>query len=84
MPEILLVHPRENERIFGGMPPLGLGWIAAFLESKGFRVNLVDLQIDERLSEEVIRQYNPRIRGKNNMKKIWSVAKGTIQTKISK
>jgi radical SAM superfamily enzyme YgiQ (UPF0313 family) len=63
MAEILLLHPREFERTFGGMPPLGLGWIASYLESKGYAVDFVDLQVDKRSVKDIIRQYKPRIVG---------------------
>jgi len=63
MAEILLLHPREEGRIFGGMPPLGLAWIASYLETRGYPVELVDLQVDKRSVEDVIRQTKPKILG---------------------
>jgi anaerobic magnesium-protoporphyrin IX monomethyl ester cyclase len=63
MSEILLLHPREDERIFGGMPPLGLAWIASYLESKGYAVNLIDMQIDSRTPEEIITGLKPKVVG---------------------
>ncbi|RJQ53799.1 MAG: radical SAM protein [Nitrospiraceae bacterium] len=63
MPDILLLHPRVNERSFGGMPPLGLAWIASYLEDKGYSLELVDFQVDQRSVEEVIRKAAPGIIG---------------------
>jgi len=63
MSEILLLHPRVKERSFGGMPPLGLAWVASYLESKGYGVDLVDSQVDPRSVEDIIRAAKPRIVG---------------------
>ncbi|MDY6853835.1 MAG: radical SAM protein [Thermodesulfobacteriota bacterium] len=63
MAEILLVHPRVSERSFGGMPPLGFAWIAAYLEKNGYNVDIFDLQVYSGSIEEVIRNSKPRIVG---------------------
>lgn len=63
MSEILLLHPGEGERVFGGMPPLGLAWVASYLESKGYGVDIVDFQVDGRTVEDVIRGAKPGVVG---------------------
>ena len=63
MAEILMIHPREKRRVFGGMPPLGLGWVASYLEAKGYSVDFIDCQIDDRSFEDIIRSSAPRIIG---------------------
>ena len=63
MAEILLVHPRVTERSFGGMPPLGLAWIAAYLEGNGYNVDIVDLQVYKGSIGEVIRKSKPKLVG---------------------
>jgi anaerobic magnesium-protoporphyrin IX monomethyl ester cyclase len=63
MAEILLIHPKVHDRSFGGMPPLGLAWIASYLDAKGYDVELVDFQVDQRSVEDVIRENKPGIVG---------------------
>src|SRR3989304_3463044 len=63
MSEILLLHTSETNRSFGGMPPLGLSWIASFLESKGFPADLVDMQISHAGIDQILQSAKPRIVG---------------------
>mgnify|MGYP003985724891 FL=1 len=63
MSEILLVFPSEEGRVFDKMPPLGLAWIASFLESKGFSVDFVDLQVVEKDFNEILKEKKPRVVG---------------------
>ncbi len=63
MSEILLIHPKEGERTFGGMPPLGLAWIASYLDSKGYYTDLVDMQIDIRSFGDILKESKPKVVG---------------------
>ena len=42
---------------------MGMGWIASYLESNGFKVDLVDLQISEKTFKEVLQDSRPRVLG---------------------
>lgn len=68
MIDILLIHPAERglatgKEAHGGMPPLGMLWIAAFLEQKGFLVDFIDCQIDDRDIGNYISRKKPKIAG---------------------
>ncbi len=63
MGEILLLHTAESTRAFGGMPPLGLSWIASFLEQQGYGVDLVDMQISNDGVGQILQAAKPRIVG---------------------
>jgi len=63
MSEILLIHPKEGERVFGGMPPLGLAWIASYLESEKYSVTLIDLQISDKTFAKILEETKPKILG---------------------
>ncbi len=68
MLDILLIHPAEKgldtgKEAHGGMPPLGMLWVTAFLREKGFSVDIIDCQIDNRNIESYIREVNPKIVG---------------------
>ena len=63
MSDVLLVHPAEHGITFGGMPPLGMGWITAFLRSKGISTTLVDLQVTEKSIESLLQTYKPHMVG---------------------
>jgi len=64
-PDILLINPawiRKKGSIWkgvaGAMPPLGLAYIASFLEKNGFRAAIVDMQVEHRPFEEVVKRLN--------------------------
>ncbi|MBU0701371.1 B12-binding domain-containing radical SAM protein [bacterium] len=64
MSDVLCLNPRENKptvSAFGGMPPLGLCWIAAVLEKNGYLVNILDLDWDNTCLESVIEAEHPKM-----------------------
>jgi len=63
MADVLLIHPAERTRAFGSMPPLGMGWIAAWLDSGGIDTALVDLQVRAESVADLIAAHRPRIVG---------------------
>lgn len=68
MVDILLIHPVEKglntgKEAHGGMPPLGMLWIVAYLEQNSFSVEMIDCQIDDRNIEDCIRHERPKIVG---------------------
>ncbi len=63
MPDVLLLHPAEQGKTFGSMPPLGMSWIVSFLQSKGISTVLADFQIDHRNVETLLRTYKPKVVG---------------------
>ncbi len=74
---ILLVNPPVNElqhrmspltwtRQLGTYPPLGLMYIAAYLEKEGLNVKILDLAMDDMSYEQIcmyLQDYNPDITG---------------------
>lgn len=63
MSEILFIHPGEKARAFGGMPPLGMLWIASYLESMNLRVELVDSQVENRDLTAILDEHKPLVAG---------------------
>ena len=63
MSDVLLLHPSEQEKTFGGMPPLGMAWITSFLQSKGVPTTLVDLQVNDIGVETLLQIHKPKIVG---------------------
>jgi len=66
--DILLIHPTEGgldtgKQGHGGMPPLGMLWIVAFLEQNGLSVHVIDCQIDNTNIEEFLIRENPHMVG---------------------
>ncbi|MEM2942305.1 MAG: radical SAM protein [Candidatus Bathyarchaeia archaeon] len=56
--KVILVHPASDplchERIFGlKAPPLGLAYIAAYLEKQGYRPSIIDASAQDMSSEEL-------------------------------
>lgn len=45
------------------MPPLGLGWITSFLQSRGISATLIDLQASDENIESLLKIHKPRIVG---------------------
>ena len=63
MSDILLLHPAEYGKTFGGMPPLGMASITSFLQSKNISTALVDLQISDCSVEQLLQQHKPQVVG---------------------
>lgn len=63
MTDVLLIHPAEQGKTFGSMPPLGMAWITSYLQSNGISTELVDLQISEENVESIITKHKPKIVG---------------------
>ena len=63
MSDVLLLHPAEKGKTFGGMPPLGMAWITSYLQSKGIAATLVDLQVSENTVESLLYIHKPKIVG---------------------
>ena len=63
MSEILLLHTSDSTREFGGMPPLGLYWIASFLEARGYPVDVIDMQVSHVGLAEILQSSKPRVVG---------------------
>jgi radical SAM superfamily enzyme YgiQ (UPF0313 family) len=61
--DVLLLHPAEQGITFGGMPPLGMAWITAFLQSKGISTTLFDLQVTEHSIESLLQTHKPHVVG---------------------
>jgi len=61
--DVLLLHPAEQGITFGGMPPLGMAWVTAFLQSKGISTTLVDLQVTEKSIQSLLQSYSPQVVG---------------------
>jgi radical SAM superfamily enzyme YgiQ (UPF0313 family) len=61
--DILLLHPAEYGKTFGGMPPLGMASITSFLQSKNISTALVDLQISDCSVEQLLQQHKPQVVG---------------------
>ncbi|MGQ9631911.1 MAG: B12-binding domain-containing radical SAM protein [bacterium] len=67
--EVIFIYPHSERAPMGGsfppLPPLGLGYLAAYLRENGLRVGIVDgtfLESD-RYSIEIIRRERPKIIG---------------------
>ena len=63
MSDILLLHPAEHGRTFGGMPPLGMTSITSYLRSKNISTAFVDLQISDLGIEELLQNNKPQVVG---------------------
>lgn len=63
MKDILLVNPKEDRPIFMGGPPLGLLWIANYLEKNDYNVGVVDLEVEEVDLKQIIEEAAPQIIG---------------------
>ncbi|MHC4606667.1 MAG: B12-binding domain-containing radical SAM protein [Planctomycetota bacterium] len=71
--DVLLINPphvSKNDNVWHGiksaMPPLGLLSVASHIESKGFRVRVLDVHVEKLSESEVeagIREANPRVVG---------------------
>lgn len=61
--DVLLLHPSETTNAFGGMPPLGLGWIASYLESRGISTMMVDRKIDKEDVHSLLKRSKPSLVG---------------------
>ncbi|MFH1096900.1 MAG: radical SAM protein [Candidatus Desantisbacteria bacterium] len=64
MSDVLCLNPGENRptvSAFGGMPPLGLCWIAAVLEKKEYSVKILDLDWDNTCLETVLDAEHPKM-----------------------
>lgn len=61
--DVLLIHPKEGSKSFGGMAPLGLCWIASYLESKGISNEIVDLHIFPEDIPSLVTRHHPRVVG---------------------
>jgi anaerobic magnesium-protoporphyrin IX monomethyl ester cyclase len=48
MTDVLLVNPKEEGAFFERMPPLGLAYIAARLEERGYSVRIIDFEVEEK------------------------------------
>lgn len=68
MADLLLIHPTEKgldtgKYAHGQMPPLGLLWIASFVEREGFSVDVMDYQIGAPDIEDYITLEKPKAVG---------------------
>jgi anaerobic magnesium-protoporphyrin IX monomethyl ester cyclase len=66
MSDILLIYPNmpEEEGSYGQeMMPLGLTWLAAYLEQQGYRVRILDLQVEQANIRQVIAEDCPKVVG---------------------
>ncbi len=63
MSDVLLLHPAEKGKTFGGMPPLGMAWITSYLRSKGVSAALVDLQASDVSVGTLLQLHKPKIVG---------------------
>jgi radical SAM superfamily enzyme YgiQ (UPF0313 family) len=61
--DVLLLHPAEHGKSFGGMPPLGMSSITSFLQSKNISTTFIDLQISDLGIEQLLHQHKPQIVG---------------------
>jgi len=65
MSDIAFIYPSQNDK-YGfpeNMMPLGICWIAAFLEQAGFVVKILDQQVDKEDIESFLKRENPKIVG---------------------
>src|SRR3989339_1493428 len=65
MSDIAFIYPSQNDK-YGfpeNMMPLGICWIAAFLEQSGFSVKILDQQVDKEDLESFLKRENPKIVG---------------------
>jgi anaerobic magnesium-protoporphyrin IX monomethyl ester cyclase len=61
--DVLLLHPAEKGITFGGMPPLGMSWITAYLQSKEIPTALIDLQVSKKSLETYLQLHKPKLVG---------------------
>ena len=61
--DILLLHPSEQGKTFGSMPPLGMAWITSFLQSQEISTTLIDLQVTYATIESLLQKYHPMVVG---------------------
>jgi anaerobic magnesium-protoporphyrin IX monomethyl ester cyclase len=61
--DVLLIHPAEKGKTFGGMPPLGMSWVTSYLQSKRISTALIDLQVSDKSIESILQANRPRIIG---------------------
>jgi radical SAM superfamily enzyme YgiQ (UPF0313 family) len=61
--DVLLLHPSEQGKTFGSMPPLGMAWITSFLQSQGISTTLIDLQVTNTTIESLLQTYHPLVVG---------------------
>ncbi len=65
MSDIAFIYPSQNDK-YGfpeNMMPLGICWIAAFLEQSGFSVKILDQQVDKENLESFLKRESPKIVG---------------------
>ena len=69
--DVLLIHPPyASDKVYGNLakasgifPPLGLSYLAASLEEKGYKVRINDPDADGISPDSAIKQYNPEVVG---------------------
>jgi anaerobic magnesium-protoporphyrin IX monomethyl ester cyclase len=63
MLDVLLVNPKEEGAFFERMPPLGLAYIAASLEARGYSVHIVDFEVEKQKLRHWLEVYHPSYLG---------------------
>ncbi|UCD05632.1 MAG: cobalamin-dependent protein, partial [candidate division WOR-3 bacterium] len=63
MIDILLVNPKEEGAFFERMPPLGLAYIAAKIEDRGFDTRIVDFEVEKHDLQYWLDMHQPRYLG---------------------
>lgn len=63
MIDIVCINPKEysGAGFFGGMPPLGLAWIATTLEKHDYSVRIIDLEIENVEIKSLITDLQPKV-----------------------
>jgi len=63
MIDVLLVNPKEEGAFFERMPPVGLAYIAANLETHGYSVRIVDFEVEKQPLRYWLGLHHPRYLG---------------------